>query len=152
MSDGISTNGSAPPGHWMAPKPEHPDRRVRTLTVVAGAGIALAVWAAVHVAGQVDLSVKLSADAPTEVVGAFGVVVAALLAGLVAWGLLALLEHVTAQARTIWRFLATAGLLVSLAAPLGAGTTNTAKISLAGLHIAVGAVLIPGLARTSRRA
>jgi len=152
VSGGANTNGSAPAGHWMAPKPSPPDRTARALTVGLAAAAALAVWAAVHLVGGVSLTVKLSADAAIGVVGPPGIVLVALGAGLAAWGLLAVLEHVSGQARTIWRFLATAGLLVSLTAPLGAGTSAGAKVSLACLHVAVGAVLIPGLARTSRRA
>lgn len=152
MSEGGSSNGSAPPGHWMAPKPQPPDRKARALTVSAAGGVALVGWIVVHLLAGVRLTVKLSADAAAGPVGPLGVILVAVVAGLAAWGLLALLEHVTAQARTIWRFLATAVLLVSLTAPLGAGTTTSAKVSLAALHVAVGAVLIPGLARTSRRA
>ncbi|HWD08583.1 MAG TPA: DUF6069 family protein [Actinomycetota bacterium] len=152
MSEGGSSNGSAPPGHWMAPKPPPPDRKARLRVVGLAAVGAVVGWAAIHLIGGIRLSVKLSADAATGIVGPVGVALVAFIAGLAAWGLLALLEHVTAQARTIWRFLATAVLLVSLTAPLGAGTTTSAKVSLAALHVAVGAVLIPGLARTSRRA
>lgn len=152
MSEGGSSNGSAPPGHWMARKPPPPDRRARLRVVALAAVGAVAGWAAIHLIGGIRLSVKLSADAATGIVGPVGVALVAFVAGLVAWGLLALLERITAEARTIWRFLATGVLLVSLAAPLGAGTTAGARVSLACLHIAVGAVLIPGLARTSRRA
>jgi hypothetical protein len=146
-----STNGSAPAGHWMAPRPPPPDRRARALAVAAGAGAALAVWVVAHPIGGITLAVQLSAGAQPGVVGPLGVLLVATSAGLAGWGLLGLLEHVTAQARTIWRFLAWAALVASLAAPLGAGTTTASKAALAAMHAAVAAVVVPGLARTSRK-
>jgi hypothetical protein len=43
-------------------------------------------------------------------------------------------------------------LAVSLALPLAAATTTSAAVGLVVLHLAVGAVVIPGLASTARRA
>jgi hypothetical protein len=134
----------------MAPRPPPPDRRARALAVAAGTGAALAVWVVAHPIGGITLAVHLSAGQP-GVVGPLGVLVVATLAGLAGWGLLGLLEHVAAQARTIWRFLAWAALVASLAVPLGAGATTASQAALAAMHVAVAAVVIPGLARTSRK-
>ncbi len=43
-------------------------------------------------------------------------------------------------------------LLLSVAGPLTSAVTAAAGFALAALHLLVGAVLIPGLRRTSRRA
>jgi hypothetical protein len=41
-------------------------------------------------------------------------------------------------------------LVLSLTGPLTAGTTTTSKVALAGMHLAVAAVLVPLLARSTR--
>jgi hypothetical protein len=78
------------------------------------------------------------------------VVLTTLLAGLAGWGLLALLERFTTRARRTWIVIALVVLVLSLAAgPLG-GVTAGAKVALACLHLAAGAVLIPLLGRADR--
>lgn len=123
-------------------------RRVRAATVLAASLVTLAVWAiAVPIAG-VDLLVHSGGSATETEVGPAAVVIVTLLAGLAAWGLLAVLERVTPRARTIWTAIAVAVLVISLAGPLS-GVTAGAKLSLAALHLAAGAFLIPLLARTA---
>jgi predicted permease len=90
------------------------------------------------------LVIRFGSGAPQTIAVGF-VVGATLIASLAAWGLLALLERRTARARSIWTLVAVAVLIVSLALPLSAGTTTTSKIVLALMHVAVAAVLIPGL-------
>jgi hypothetical protein len=70
---------------------------------------------------------------------------------LAGWGLLALLERFTARPRTSWTVIAVGVGLLSLAGPLStiAPTTVTNGLSLALMHLAVAAVLIPGLAATA---
>jgi predicted permease len=77
---------------------------------------------------------------------------AALVAGLLGWLLLAVLDRRAARARTAWTAAALLVLAVSLALPLAAATTTSAAVGLVVLHLAVGAVVIPGLASTARRA
>jgi Family of unknown function (DUF6069) len=76
-----------------------------------------------------------------------GVTVAASLFG---WLLLALLERRTPQARVRWTTVALVALAASLALPLAFATTTSAIAGLIVLHVSVGAVVIPALARTAR--
>jgi hypothetical protein len=120
----------------------------RTFIVVWAAVAALLIWLVQGPLTGVDLVVR-NGDA-TSTVGPVAVVAVALAAGLVGWGLLALLERVTTRARRLWAVIAVVVLLVSFAGPLGA-TTIQAKGALAAMHAVVGAILIAGLYRTSRR-
>lgn len=125
-------------------------RGARALVVLGAAGAALLGWVvAVPVAG-IDLVADTGGGA-TQRVGAVSVVLAGLLVGLAGWGLLAVLERFTARGRLIWTVLAVLVLLVSLAGPLG-GATAAARLTLAGMHVLVGVILISLLARTSRAA
>jgi peptidoglycan/LPS O-acetylase OafA/YrhL len=74
-----------------------------------------------------------------------------LVAALAGWGLLALLERFTARPRTSWTAIAGLVGLLSLVGPLSAiaSTTVANGLSLALMHLAVAAVLIPGLAATA---
>jgi Family of unknown function (DUF6069) len=66
-------------------------------------------------------------------------------------GAAGLLERFTARPRTSWTAIAVLVGLLSLAGPLStiASTTAANGVSLALLHLAVAAVLIPGLAATA---
>jgi len=120
----------------------------RTFIVVWAAVAALLIWLVQGPLTGADLVVR-NGDA-TSTVGPVAVVAVALAAGLVGWGLLALLERVTTRARRLWAVVAVVVLLVSFVGPLGA-TTIQAKGALAAMHAVVGAILIAGLYRTSRR-
>ncbi|WP_326659814.1 DUF6069 family protein [Streptomyces sp. NBC_00385] len=86
-------------------------------------------------------------------IGAAPVAVVALLASLAGWGLLAALEHFTAgRARTIWMWAAGAVLAVSFVPFTGDTMDGGTRTSLALMHLAVAAVLIPGLAGRPPRA
>jgi predicted permease len=71
-------------------------------------------------------------------------------AALLGWLLLAVLERRTPRARRIWTTAALAALVASLALPLTAATTTSAVVSLVAMHLAVGAAVIPAMARTAR--
>lgn len=70
------------------------------------------------------------------------------LAGLAAWGLLALLERMTERAKTIWTAAALVVLAVSLIGPLGSGVGTSSKILLTLLHFGA-AIPIIALMRRS---
>ena len=74
----------------------------------------------------IDLQARPVPGAAPQAVGAPAVASATLLAGLVAWALLAILERVTPSGRTVWVAVAVVALLASLAAPLGGAITGTA--------------------------
>lgn len=79
-------------------------------------------------------------------IGAVPVMLVALLATLSGWGLLAALERFAARrARAVWTGAAGAVLAVSFLPLTGDGMDGGTRASLALMHLAVAAVLIPGL-------
>lgn len=79
-------------------------------------------------------------------IGAVPVALVALLATLSGWGLLAALERFVARrARAVWTGVAGAVLAVSFLPLTGDGMDGGTRASLALMHLAVAAVLIPGL-------
>ncbi|GIF46364.1 hypothetical protein DFJ67_4979 [Asanoa ferruginea] len=123
--------------------------RVRGAAVVGATVVAAElVFLAVHEAAGVDLAVR-SGGTVTHV-GAAAVAAVSLLVALAAWGLLALLQRMSARGRRIWTIVATVIFVVSLLGPLGAETAG-ATLGLAALHLIVAAVVIPGLRWESAR-
>lgn len=126
-------------------------RRTRAIAVVAAALAAAVVWVVAQVAG-VDLKVDLNdGNGPNGVVTSLPFVLGfALIVGLLGWGLLALLERVRPQrAARIWTVTAVVVFLLSLAGPLSSGIGGGTKTLLVLMHLVVGAVLIPALARSA---
>ena len=128
----------------------------RALCVASGAVAAAIAWAVEVPLLGTRLTVRFGAMAPQTVV-AGQVVGAALVAGLLGWLLLAALDRRAARARAtrisaVWTAAALLVLAVSLALPLAVATTTAAAVGLVVLHLVVGAVVIPGLASTTRRA
>lgn len=128
---------------------QHHHRR-RGAAIAAAVLTPLLVWTiAVPVLG-VDLAVAPgSGDDPARTVGPVLVAAVSLLAALLGWALLAVLEQHTHRARTLWVGAAGAVLLVSLAGPLTSANTPSAALTLVAMHVGVAAVLIPLLAATS---
>jgi Family of unknown function (DUF6069) len=127
-------------------------RRARALAVVAAALAALAVWLVTDPLLGIDLtgttrpgSEELMSITPALIAGT------SLAVALAGWALLALLERLTARARTIWTTIAVVFTLLSLAGPLSvlASTSAANALALALMHLAVAAVVIPMLAGTS---
>jgi multidrug transporter EmrE-like cation transporter len=78
--------------------------------------------------------------------GPVPVAVAALLASLAGWGLLAALERFgVRRARAVWTGVAAAVLMVSLLPLTGDGMDGGTRVSLALMHLVVAATLIPSL-------
>jgi len=122
--------------------------RARALGVAGAVLAALAVWTAAVPLLGVDLLVR-PGGGRTQTVGPGSVVIASLIASLLGWALLALLEHRTGRARTIWTAVALVVVLLSLGAPLTGGITTTAAVTLTLMHLAVAAVLITVLPLSS---
>ena len=118
-------------------------RTGRALTIAAGAAGALLLWVVDDPWAGIDLVVR-QGDA-TRHIGPTAVVVTALIAGLAAWGLLALLERTVSRPARTFRIIASIVLLLSLAGPLGSGVGTGTKLALLGMHLTVGAALIIGL-------
>jgi hypothetical protein len=128
-----------------AEAPMPPGRRVRALAVLGAAAATLTVWAVAGPLAGVDLRVRLGSHSAQQV-GPSTVAIVTILAGLAAWGLLAVLERFAPRARTVWVAIVLVALALSLAGPLTAGVTTAAKVGLAGMHLAAAAVLVPVLA------
>src|SRR5439155_2647599 len=114
---------------------------------VLGATVAgAAVWAlAVPVLG-VHLAIRFG-NADAQNIGIGLVVIASLIGSSSGLGLLVALEKISSRAITIWTAVSIAALVISLSFPLVAGTTISAKASLALMHVAVATILTPTLRR-----
>jgi hypothetical protein len=119
------------------------------VSVTAATSAAAAVWIAADIAGT-TLTVGLPGRPPMTI-GLPLVIGTALAASLAGSGSLAVLERLSTRGRTWWAVLAVATLLASFGPVLTAQTTGGARLTLALMHIAVAAVLIPGLLRRRRR-
>jgi hypothetical protein len=116
------------------------------MAIVAAVIAALTVYLITTWVGQVDLTVNNG----EMTIRAVDVVLATLVAGLFAWGLLALLERRTARAWTIFRAIAIAVLIVSMLGPLGADEA-LGKTALSLMHVFAAVIIIKGFSRTARR-
>lgn len=127
-----------------------PHRRTRALAVAAATVAALTVWTIARPLAGAALTVNTGSG--TQHVGPAAVVIASIVIGLAGWALLATLEKLTPRtARTAWTVTALAVLLLSLTAPITSGITAGTATTLASMHVAVAAVLIPLLTRSARR-
>ena len=144
----MATRSIAP----AAPAAEIGRTKPRVLAVLGGIVAALVVWAVAEAAVD-DLRTPAFAtgDAPQEL-GAPLVALVSGLGGLIGWALLALFERFFARAHRIWAVVATLALIVSFGGPIGGhGASTGSRISLALMHVAVAAVVIPALYRSSSR-
>ncbi|HEY4850557.1 MAG TPA: DUF6069 family protein [Streptosporangiaceae bacterium] len=124
-------------------------RGLRALAVLGGVTAALAVWAAAVPLAGTELTVRMNGT--SQPVGPGAVVAMSLLAGLAGWALLAVLERFGRRSRRTWTVIAVAVLVLSLAGPLGSGVNAASALVLAGMHLAVGAVLVTTLRGLARR-
>jgi hypothetical protein len=121
----------------------------RGLAVLVAVVATLVVWVVEVPLLGFDLRARPVPGVAPVVVAPAAVAFVTLLAGLVAWGLLAMLERVTPLARRIWTIVAVVVFLISLIGPLGGGVTVTAAVGLACMHLVAAVVLIPLLARSA---
>jgi hypothetical protein len=91
---------------------------------------------------SVDLAVRSGSG--TQHVNVVSVIVTALVVAMAGVGLLRFLERRTERGRTTWTAVAVAVWVLSLAGPLGARSL-AAGLSLAAMHVVVGAVVVVGL-------
>jgi hypothetical protein len=113
------------------------------ITVVA----ALALWALLAPVAGVELE-ALQGTRRIHV-GAGSILFASAAMAFAGWGLLAVLERRTLNARKVWTILAVAACVLSLGSPLVSGIGVGAKLSLASFHLIVGATVVLGLRRTA---
>ncbi|WP_433734070.1 DUF6069 family protein [Nocardia sp. CA-129566] len=117
----------------------------------AGGGAVLVtalLWVAAHSLG-VELHVDTRNGLPAQDVGLPIVVGSTLIVSLLASATRKWLDRLTDRASTVWIRLAVIVLLVSLAPMTYVEASGSAKATLALMHLAVAAVLIPLLARGS---
>jgi hypothetical protein len=127
--------------------------RARALCVAAGALTAAVAWVVEVPLLGLHLNIRFGGGpfaGHVETIVAGQVIGAALAASLLGWLLLAVLERRTPRALTLWTGIALAVLAVSVAPPLAAATTTSAAVGLVAMHLAVGAAVIPAMARTAR--
>lgn len=114
-----------------------PARRTRrAITVAAGTAGALLLCVVNGFWPGLDLTVRQN-DA-TQHIGPAAVVGGALIAGLAAWGLLALLERTVRHPARTFRIVASIVLVLSLVGPLGSGIGSSSRLVLLGMHLTVG--------------
>lgn len=125
--------------------------RTRLLAVAAAALVAEALWLGAALVFGVHLQAPagtIAADPMT--LGLLPVALASLALSLLGWIVLAGLERLTPRARGIWLVLGLLGLAASLSGPLsGTGVTTANRVVLALMHLAVGAIVLTVLYRTS---
>lgn len=123
----------------------------RLATVAATVSAAEVLWVLLDVMVGIDLrSPAFEGVGRTPDIGPLEVALASGAASLAAWGLLAAMERMVRRARTFWSAAAVLAFVGSLGGPLsGTGITAANRAGLVVLHLAVAALLIPGLYRTS---
>jgi hypothetical protein len=126
-------------------------RRVtRALTLAAAAAIAVIVWTISSPILGIDLVAGSGASAQT--VGPAATIAVPVIAGALAWGLLALLERRGRAGRIAWQIIGWAVLAVSLLGPITTAASLTAMIPLVIMHLSVGICLIVGLPAAGKNA
>lgn len=136
------------PAAATAAVPRVKRNQARAMWAVSGAAAAVIAWAVEVPLLGTRLTISFGgAHAQTVVAGQ--VAGTALVAGLLGWLLLAVLDRRSPRARAVWTGTAVAFLAVSLTLPLTAATTASAALGLIILHLVAGAAVIPGMARSA---
>jgi hypothetical protein len=84
-----------------------------------------------------------------QTIGFAQAIVVTVLVGLVAWGLLAVLERTTSRAKAIWTVIAVVVFVLSLIGPLGSGVNASSKAVLAFMHVGAATTIIPMMRRSA---
>jgi len=128
-------------------RPIRVEDRSRLAVVGVTVAAALALWAILAPVAGVELEAM---QGTRQIhVGPGSILFASAAMSLAGWGLLAFLERRTPNARKVWTILAVAACILSLGSPLVSGIGVGAKLSLAALHLIVGATVVLGLRRTA---
>jgi len=123
-----------------------PNWQRRALAIVA----ALVVNAVLLFAGRLVIgeSPVATVDGDEQTIGIALVAIVTTLVGLVAWGLLAVLERTTSRPALIWTAIAFIVLAVSMLGPIDGAVDTESAIVLALLHIGAAATIIPMMRST----
>ena len=123
-------------------------RSARLATIAVAAALSLLSWAIIDPLAGLDLTARNGDQ--LQQVGPGAVLTGVLVSGAMGWGLLAVLERFTRRPREIWTGCALIALALSFGGPLGSGDGVASKLALAGFHLLVAAVVVPGFRRTVR--
>ena len=123
----------------------------KRLAAIGTAVVAAIVgWFLIENVFSIDLVGPSTGGRPTIEIAALAVAISTIVATLIGWGGLALLERKNGSPRRTWTILAVIGTVLSLGLPLsGSGIDGTQRGGLIALHLLVAAVFIPLLARTA---
>jgi len=124
--------------------------RARALCVVGGVLAAAIAWTVEVPLLGVHLDYRFGSG-HIQTIAAGQVIGVTVVATLLGWLVLAILDRRASHARPLWTTIALATLAASLALPLTAATTTSAAAGLIVMHLTVGAAVIPAMARTARR-
>jgi hypothetical protein len=146
MSTWMLSNSTLPRGSSS----EH--HGARLLAVAVAVLAALTIWIVAELVLGIDVRAPaFDGSGATLPIAAQDVLLISALLSFAGWGLLAILERLTARARRAWLVIASVVLALSLATPMaGTGVSVANRIVLLLIHLAIGGVLISGLYRTSR--
>ncbi|CCH17960.1 DUF6069 family protein [Micromonospora lupini] len=139
----MSTEASAPRAVDNTPR-----LRNRSIALAVAVLAAVVVWLIATVAGA---SLTVDQGAGPQDVTVLAVIVTSALAALLGWGLLAVLERLSAHATTIWTAIAVAVLVLSLVPASLVDASAGTRVALVLMHLAVGAVVILGFRRAGAR-
>lgn len=123
-------------------------RKVRAITVSGAVAAAAFVWVAASLLGS-TFEIRMPGQQPM-IIGLPMVLFTATLAGLAGWATLALLERLNWAPQSTWTTLAVLALVASFGPLIQAELAAQAVVALALMHVAVAAVLIPGLLSARR--
>ncbi|MRG60265.1 hypothetical protein GE115_10350 [Agromyces sp. CFH 90414] len=121
----------------------------RAATVAIAVVLPLLLWVvAVPVAG---LELAVGSGAAAQTIGPAAIIGAALVAGLAAWGVLALLERFTGHGPRTFAIIGWTLLALSLLGPVTIGAAGPMLVVLLAMHVVTGAILVIGLPLAGRR-
>jgi hypothetical protein len=123
--------------------------RARALCAAGGALAAALAWIVEVPLLGIHLNFRFGTG-HIQTIAAAQVIGVTVVASLLGWLLLALLELRTPHARLLWTTIAVAAVAASLALPLTVATTTSAVAGLIVMHVTVGAAVIPAMAHTAR--
>jgi hypothetical protein len=117
------------------------------VTILTAAGINAVVWLVAVRAAGLDLVVDAPGQGRQEVGGGV-VVLATVVAGSVAWALLAVLRRASPHGTEVWTVVAVVVTALSLAAPLLSDGPVADRAVLGLLHVVAAVTVVGGFRRT----
>lgn len=124
----------------------------RLLVILAAVAATALVWLVATTGLRLELSQPGFGTQAAETLSLWWVAAVAAIAGLAAWGMLAIIERRTRRAPMVWLIVSLVALGLSLVGPMsGEGIDGANRLALAAMHVAAGAVVIPLFYRSARR-